>query len=136
MSQQNVEVIERAVAALNARDLDGYLACCTADVQLSTPMVGGVYDGAIGMRRFFADLEDAAPGFRITLERIDPVGADRVLAFTQVRASGRRSGIEMPVDGANVYELVAGQLARIRVFLSREEALKAVGFEDGNTTAT
>ena len=38
MSQENVELIERAVAAINARDLDGYLACCTADIELHTPM--------------------------------------------------------------------------------------------------
>ena len=38
MSQENVEMVKRAVAAINQRDIDGYLACCTEDVQLVTPV--------------------------------------------------------------------------------------------------
>src|SRR5207245_2187367 len=46
MSQENVRLVERAIAALNARDIEGYRACCTEDVKLETPMaaVGGVLD--------------------------------------------------------------------------------------------
>jgi hypothetical protein len=33
MSQENVEIVERAVAAINQRDIGGYLACCTDDVE-------------------------------------------------------------------------------------------------------
>ena len=29
MSEENVEIVERAIAALNERDIDDYLACCT-----------------------------------------------------------------------------------------------------------
>src|SRR2546423_505325 len=130
MSQENVEIVERVTAALNDRDLEGYLACCTEGVQLRTPLFGGEYDGARGIGRFFADVVDAAPDFRVTIERLDPVGADQVLAFMQLRASGRASGIETPVDSANVYDLVEGKIARTRVFLDRREALKAVGLEE------
>jgi hypothetical protein len=43
MSHENVELVERAIAALNARDIERYLACCTEDIKLETPMaaVGG-----------------------------------------------------------------------------------------------
>ena len=43
MSQENVEVVERALAAINARDIEGYRACCTENIKLDTPMaaVGG-----------------------------------------------------------------------------------------------
>jgi hypothetical protein len=37
MSRENVEMIEQAVAAINERDVEAYLACCTEDVQLITP---------------------------------------------------------------------------------------------------
>src|SRR5215204_5686515 len=72
MSEENVEVVERALAALNERDIDGYLACCTEDIQLRTPVspVAGMYEGADGIRRFFADIEDAGPDFRLDLERL------------------------------------------------------------------
>ena len=66
MSQENVEVVKRAISAINERDIDGYLACCTEDIQLKTPLsaVAGVYEGADGIRRFFADIEDAGPDFQ------------------------------------------------------------------------
>jgi hypothetical protein len=38
MSQENVETVERAIAAINARDLEGYLACCTENVELLTQL--------------------------------------------------------------------------------------------------
>jgi hypothetical protein len=67
MSQENVEVVERAIAAVNARDIDGYLDCCTEDVELETPLtpIAGVYNGSTGIRRFLTDIEDAGPDFRI-----------------------------------------------------------------------
>ena len=130
MSHENLEVVERVLAALNDRDVEGYLACCAEDVQLCTPMFGGVYDGPAGIRRFFTDVADAAPDFQVTIDRLEPIGADRVLAFLQVHGSGRVSGIATPNDTANVYDFVRGKIARTRVFLDRAEALKAVGLEE------
>ncbi len=45
MSQENVRLVERAIAAINARDIEGYLSCCVESVKLETPMaaLGGVY---------------------------------------------------------------------------------------------
>ena len=130
MSQENVEVVRRVIAALNSRDIDGYIACCAKDFRLQTPLFGGEYEGSVGIRRFFADLRDTAPEFHVTIERLEAVGADRVLAIVRLAASGRTSGIETPVDSSNVYDLVDGKIARTRVFRDRAEALKAVGLEE------
>jgi ketosteroid isomerase-like protein len=128
-----VKVVQRAIAAVNARDLDGYLACCTADVELRTPFdaVGGVYEGPQGIKRFLADLEDATPDFRIDLQGLEAIGPDRVLAFIRAGSTGRASGIPLAADTANVYDLIDGKINRIRVFFDRREALKAVGLADG-----
>ena len=40
MRRENVETVKRAVAAINQRDIDGYLACCTEDVRLITRAAG------------------------------------------------------------------------------------------------
>jgi len=133
VSQENVELVERAVAAINARDIEGYLACCTENVKLETPMaaVGGVYEGIDGIRRYFADIEDAAPDFRIELDGVQGVDSKRVIAFLRTSGVGRVSGIRMtPPPLTNVYDLLDGKLSRIRIFLDREEALKAVGLEE------
>src|SRR5215208_3626754 len=129
MSQENVEVVRRAVAAVNARDIDRYLAGCTEDVELRTPLapVGGVYEGPDAIRRFFADIEDTAPDFRLELERVEVIGEDRVLALLRVTASGRMTGIPTPATTTNLYDLVEGKIRRIRIFLDRQEALEAAG---------
>jgi hypothetical protein len=132
MSEENVEVVRRAVAAVNARDIDRYLAGCTEDVELRTPLapIGGVYEGPNAIRRFFGDIEDTAPDFQIDLERVEAIGEDRVLAFLRVTASGRTTSIPTPTATTNLYDLVDGRIRRIRIFLDRQEALEAAGLEE------
>jgi ketosteroid isomerase-like protein len=132
MSQENVEVVRRAVAAVNRRDIDGYLACCTDDVQLCTPLadVTGTYDGPDGIRRFFADVGDTGPDFQLTIERVEAIGPDRVLAFMLVTATGRASGIPQDALTANLYDLAGGRIERIRIFIDREEAIEAAGLRE------
>ncbi len=130
MSQQNVRLIERAIAAINARDIEGYLACYTENVKLETPMaaVGGVYEGIDGIRHFFTDIEEAAPDFRIELDGVKEVDSKRVLALMRTGSTGRASGIRMAApQQANVYNLIDGKISHIRIFFDRQEALKAVG---------
>jgi ketosteroid isomerase-like protein len=132
MSEENVEVVKRAVAAVNARDIDRYLAGCTEDVELRTPAaaIGGVYEGPDGIRRFFADIEDTAPDFRLDLERVEAIGENRVLASVRRRASGRTTGIPTPGATTNLYDLVDGKIRRIRIFLDRQDALEAAGLAE------
>ncbi len=131
MSKENVRLVERAIAAINARDIDGYRACCTKDVKLETPMaaVGGVYEGIDGIRRFLTDVEDAAPDFRIELDGVEEVDSRRVIAFLRTSSTCRASGIRMAPPTTNVYDLIDGKISHIRIFLDRQEALKAVGLE-------
>jgi ketosteroid isomerase-like protein len=129
MSRENLEAVRMALEALNGRDVDAYLACCTDDVQLRTPLapIEGVHEGAEGIRRFFTALQDSTPDFRLDVERMEAVGPDRVLAFLRASASGRASGIAVGDPITNVYNLAEGKIRRIRVFADRQQALEAVG---------
>jgi ketosteroid isomerase-like protein len=72
-----------------------------------------------------------------SVERLEPIGADRVLALLRVSATGRASGITAGADvlsttgrdmaTATVYDLADGKVRRIRVFLDRQKAFEAVG---------
>jgi hypothetical protein len=127
MSEEILETIERAIAAINERDIDGYLACCTEDVRLHLPGVAGVHEGADGIRRFFGDIEDAGPDFRIDIERTEGASGGRVLAFLRVNFHGRASGLSIPSETGNVYEFEEGKISRVQIFLDRAEALVAAG---------
>jgi ketosteroid isomerase-like protein len=131
MSQENVETVGRAIAAINARDIDAYLACCTENVELLLPMVGAEYLGSDGIRRFLTDIEDIGPDFRIEVQRVQAVGDNNVIAFMRTSATGRASGIATGTEGqTNVYDFIDGKISRIRSFLDRDEALKAVGLAE------
>jgi ketosteroid isomerase-like protein len=131
MSQKNVETVSRAIAAINTRDIDAYLACCTENVQLLiAESVGAEYLGADGIRRFFTDIEDAGPDFRIEVQRVQAIGDSNALAFVRVSSTGRASGIVTGAESANIYDFSEGKISRIRIFLDRDEALKAAGLEE------
>ena len=128
MLEENSKLVERAIAAINARDLDGYLACCTEDVRLETPLnaVGGTYEGAEGIERFLADIDDAAPTFHIELERIEQAGGPRAIVSVRTSSTGRVSGISLTAATTNVYDFRDGKISRIRIFLERAQALDAL----------
>ena len=130
MSEENVETVERAIAAINARDIDGYLACCTENVELLMPLAGAEYLGADGIKRFLTDIEDIGPDFRIEVQRVQAIGDSNAIAFVRVSATGRASGIVTGAESANVYDFTEGKIRRIRIFLDRSEALTAVGLEE------
>jgi ketosteroid isomerase-like protein len=146
VSQENIATAERLVAAVNGRDVDGYLACCTHDIQLRTPWapVEGTYEGREAIRRFFADLDDALPDFRMRIERAEAIGAARVLLLLRASVSGRASGIPVAAvrggdpdaSGAGylstgtIFDFTDGKIASIRVFLDRAEAFEAAGLRE------
>ena len=131
MSQENVEVVKRAVAAVNDRDVESYLACCTADVRMENPVaaIQGAYEGSDGIRRFFADVLDTSPDFRVTIERLESIGTDRVLGFMRLNMSGRASGIILGSDipSANLYDFTDGKIKRVRIFLDRRGGPRSRG---------
>jgi ketosteroid isomerase-like protein len=132
MSKENVETVGQAIAAINARDIDAYLACCTENVELLTPLapLGAEYVEADGIRRFFTDIEDVSPDFRIAVQSVHAVGDSTVIAFIRTSATGRASGIATGTESTNVYDFIEGKISRIRIFLDPDEALKAVRLEE------
>jgi ketosteroid isomerase-like protein len=97
---------------------------------LISASVGAEYLGADGIRRFFADIEDTGPDFRIEVQRVQAIGDSHALALLRVSSTGRASGIATSAESANVYDFIDGKISRVRIFLDRDEALKAVGLEE------
>jgi ketosteroid isomerase-like protein len=122
------DLVRTAIAAVNARDVEGYLACCTADMELHTPIeqLDGVHRGVDGIRRFFAEIEDAGPDFHIAIEHLELVG-DRAVALVVVSASGRSSGLPLSVETGNIYDFDGDRISRVRIYADRDDALREVG---------
>jgi ketosteroid isomerase-like protein len=131
MSQEKFEAVRKVLIALNERDVDAYLACCTNDVELvpATMAIEGAYGGRSGIQRFFADLRDTAPDIRMEIERLEPVGQN-VLAIERGSARGRASEVGGNIVFTTVYAFRGRKIARIQVFLDREQALEAAGLRE------
>jgi hypothetical protein len=125
------ELVRRAISAINERDVDGYLACCTSDVQLYTPLAAftGPYEGPSGIRRFFQDTEDTVFNFHLELERLELIG-DQALAFLRVAGRGRASEVPVDLETANVYDFEGDRIKRTRIFSERREALELLGLSE------
>jgi ketosteroid isomerase-like protein len=66
--------------------------------------------------------------------RVEPVefidAGDKVVVVQRARATGRGSGIELDQPLASVWTVQAETLVRHEVYLSRYDALRAVGLDD------
>jgi ketosteroid isomerase-like protein len=131
MSQENVEIVKRLIAALSERDGEGYVALCTSDVQMVSPVaaIEGTTVGTDGIRQFFSGLKEAWSEFHLDVERIQAVGDDRVLALMKLTGVSE-GGVPITQPLSSVYELAAGRLCRVRVYLDRAEAVKAAGLAE------
>ena len=131
VSRENLETAYSCVRALNRRDVDAYLACCTDNVELipATGPIEGEYQGRSGIKRFLADLADTAPDIQVDIERPETIGQN-VLACERAHASGRTTEVGGEVEFTSVYELAGRKIRRIQVFLNRQEALEAVGLSE------
>jgi ketosteroid isomerase-like protein len=128
MARENVEAVNRAISAINERDVDAYLAVCTPDVELVNPIaaIEGPNRGEPGIRRFFDGIREGATRFELEVERLEPLGDDRVLGFLTLNVESER-GFPQRQPLTNLYELEGGKLSRVRVFRDRAEALEAAG---------
>ena len=125
------ELVRKAISAINERDVDAYLACCTSYVQLYTPLAAftGPYEGPSGIRRFFQDTEDTVFNFHLELERLELIG-DQALAFLRVAGRGRASEVPVDLETANVYDFEGDRIKRTRIFSERREALELLGLSE------
>jgi ketosteroid isomerase-like protein len=126
MAQDDVATLQSLIEAFNRSDVDAVLALCAEDCTIEEPPqmpdspVKG-YRGHDGVREWLGNLRGVG-GVSFELDSTTPLG-DGLLGELKSRAHGR--GSDMPIEWRTfaVFELRGDEIARIRVFLSREEAV-------------
>ena len=133
MSQENVEVFERAVVAFNARDVDGFVECVAPNVEWLPVMGavegGGSFRGHEGVRAYMQGLRDAWEKLDISIDGLRDVG-ERVLLLGHMTGRGEGSGIQIDQVLAIVADFRDGKMFRLKSYFDQAEALKAVGLEE------
>jgi ketosteroid isomerase-like protein len=136
MSQENVETVQRAVAAWNADDLDAALAELDADVEWHPSIEPGLegkattYRGHDGARRAWREYRGEA-WERLTSrpQEVRDLG-ESVLLLGQMDITARTTGIEFSQEIGELFEFRGGKIARVRDFLTHAEALEAAGLSE------
>ena len=133
MSQENVEIVRRAYAALAEQGVDAVLAFTDPDCEATTPpslaSEPDTYRGHEGVRRWFASFGDAMEGVALVGQEFTAVG-HRVVVDTTLSARGRATGIETEQRAFLVFTLRDGLVTRLEAFPEQGQALEAAGRQE------
>ena len=130
MSQANVELARRGLDALNRSGVDAILDLCDPGIEwIAIPGFlpdAEDFHGREGVRSWFEKIGEALGSVRWDAEEVVDHG-DRIFVALKLSASGRASGIETEFRIFQAWTIRNGKLARLESYLSREEAIEAVG---------
>ena len=136
MSQENVETVQRAVAAWNADDLDAFLAELDTGVEWHPAIQPGLegeattYLGHEGARKIWRqDRGEAWERLTNRPEEFRDLG-ESVLVLGHIDLTARATAIEFSQEVGEVFDLRAGKIVRIRDFLTHAEAIEAAGLRE------
>lgn len=132
MSQENVELFQRATAAINRGDVEYAVRHSTEDVVIiaARSAVEGPFVGHEGVRKFFADNATNFAVFQVRYDDVRDLGEDRVLAMGTIHIRGRGAGVETDIPVAGIATYRDRKLSRWEDFRERHLALKAVGLTE------
>jgi ketosteroid isomerase-like protein len=129
MTQENIEVVRRAIKAYNRRDFETLRAVNDPEVEFdwsaSRGLQAGMYEGLEEVMGFFQDFMGTFERVHIEPHRFIEHG-DLVVVPNVAHLRGR-DGIETVARSAFVFEIRSGRVVRVRLYQETREALEAVG---------
>jgi ketosteroid isomerase-like protein len=137
MSQENVEKVRASLDAWNRGDVDAWLETAHPEIEWVSQVVQSiegsetVYRGEAELRRFWDEwhgLWDVTIDVTETLDH-----GDTVVALANIRARGEASGIDLERPIAYVFQFENGLARRARAYFDQQEALTAVGLQQGRS---
>src|SRR5690242_2128821 len=126
------EIVKRAWEAFNSGDLDAFLADVADDAEFEEDPAfpeAGVFRGHAEVAAYVRGFQEQMSDHRFEVEEVLDLG-DKVLALLHETARGSSSGIAVDQHPAFLYEFQGTRIRRVRAYLHRADALKAVGLEE------
>ena len=129
-----MEVVRRACTAWAGGDPDAAWEVFHPDVEWDTTHFeawpdNAVYRGEAEVRGFLDEWLASWDSYEAGFEDLLDAG-DRVVAFWWQRMVGRRSGVPVKLDSAQIWTVHDGKVLRIDNYTDRQEALRAAGLQD------
>ena len=134
MSEENVEIVRKALAAIDRRDVDAFLADVDPDVVTDWSRAIGpersVFRGSGELVRFIRSWWSAFEESVVVLDEVIDAGEHVVVAF-HGRQRGRGSGAVVEGRGSVlVFGLREGSVISATLYQGRQEALAALGIQE------
>ena len=130
MSQENVEVLRRAVEAINRGDVAAVVEFLDPEFEAGVPpefsAEPDTYRGHDGIRRYFESFKATMDAIRYEPESFRDAG-DSVVVAVRLTAKGRHTSIPVEQRFGHVWSFREGKVIAIRTYASMDEALHAVG---------
>jgi ketosteroid isomerase-like protein len=129
VSQENVEIVRSIFAQTERGEFFGWGSL--ADPEIEFAIADGPDPGSwTGLRAVTAAWTDRARefgGVRSYAEEYRALDSERVLVLTRTSGRGTASGIEVGAPGACVLHVRDAKVARVVVYLDRQNALAELG---------
>lgn len=138
MSQENVDIVRRALAATSSYppDFDTVNALYHPDHVLTSDygVEGTTYRGMAGYQRSLADMNAAWDEWRQEVEDVLD-GDGGVVVILRLKARGKGSGAPVDRRWALVVKLRDGKIVASHAYLEPSKALEAVGLSEQDAHA-
>ena len=136
MSQENVEIIRSLYAKMERGEFpdrepelrDFFVSDVEWHTRDDLPDAG-IRRGYEGLARLRAEWTDAFDDFHYALDELIDAG-DHVVAVARLCGCLRGSGHPVEVEETQVWKMREGRATEVRAYLTRTDALKAVGLEE------
>jgi ketosteroid isomerase-like protein len=134
VSGENLEIVQRGIAAFNQSGVDGIMPLVHQDFEATTPpelaSEPDTYRGPDGIRRWFDSFDEVMEGIRWDAHTFHEV-ADRVVVEFTLRARGKTTGLDFGQDAVMVWELRDQKAIGVELFPTLDEAMAAAGKGSG-----
>jgi len=132
MSQENVEVIKRAIDAFNRRDLSALAELAHEDFEFVSVLTavdtgGATYRGRQAWTGYFAAMDETWEEWQVDGAEVFDAGDEGVATTFRIVGRGKHSGAPVEHAIGAAYKFRHGKLWRMRSYLEPGDALKAVG---------
>ena len=132
MSQDNVELAGRAMQALEAQDMETWIACFADEATLFLPrnaLEGGGYHGPEGVRQVLVDLFETWERVAFALEGALAIH-DHVVLMGRTTNVPKGDAPTVEYESAMLFEVRGGKIVYFKPYQSHQEALEAAGLSE------
>jgi ketosteroid isomerase-like protein len=133
MSQENVEVVHRVLAAVSERDLSSLLSLTDSEIEwrsfFAALSEGGGYRGHDGLRQYVADLCESFETLRVEVSDLLDVG-ETIVGIGRIYYKGQGSGVEADSAAGGIFRFRDGKVVYFHAFRDPEKVFGAVGLEE------